>query len=139
MMAQFKSVLVIVLMAAGVVSIVVGNPGDGLVLMGIVVFCVLLGYIHDRRAMEGETDPIGPAESGEESLIHFPRWLGVSSFGFCAMVAILGLARLTIPYIFKSGLGVAWNAIPEALPGMVTLWLAFGLQRFTRSSNRNGS
>lgn len=51
-MEQFKNLLVIVLIAASVLSIVIGEVVDGIVILGIVILNAVLGIVQERKASD---------------------------------------------------------------------------------------
>ncbi|MBI2906294.1 MAG: calcium-transporting P-type ATPase, PMR1-type [Chloroflexi bacterium] len=82
-----------------------------------------------QEVEEGET-PL------QESLGVVGKWLGIGSLAIVAFVALLGVLRgheILEMFIWAVSLAVA--AVPEALPAVVTISLAIGVQRIAR---RNG-
>ncbi len=85
-----------------------------------------LGRIADRLAHAGETKtPL------QVRLAQFGRGLAIAALGLCALVFILGLVRGEAPLLMlltALSLGVA--AVPEALPAVVTIVLAWARARW---------
>ncbi len=47
---QFKNILVVILIAATVLSAFAGEYGDALIILAIVIFCAVLGFVQEYRA-----------------------------------------------------------------------------------------
>jgi len=69
----------------------------------------------------------------QERLEHVGKWLGILSLVVCFAVAILGILRgYTLLEMFIWGVSLAVAAVPEALPAVVTISLAVGVQRMVK-------
>ena len=70
----------------------------------------------------------------QKRLAQFGRGLGVAALGLCAIVFIVGIMRgedLLVMFLTSVSLAVA--AVPEALPAVATIALAFGARRLVKS------
>jgi len=69
----------------------------------------------------------------QESLDHLGKWIAIGAITLCALLAILGIMRgHKILEMFIWGVSLAIAAVPEALPAVVTMGLAIGVQRMVR-------
>ena len=69
----------------------------------------------------------------QERLEHVGKWLGILCLVVCFAVAILGIFRGHTPLeMFIWGVSLAVAAVPEALPAVVTISLAVGVQRMVK-------
>ncbi len=50
LISQFKSPIVLILIAAAILSYAMGNPNDGFIIMGILIINSLLGFVQEYRA-----------------------------------------------------------------------------------------
>lgn len=58
------------------------------------------------------------------------KWLGTGALLICVMIFVIGvLQRRELFDMFMTSVSLAVAAIPEALPGMVTIMLSLGVQR----------
>ncbi|MCC6531751.1 MAG: cation-translocating P-type ATPase [Burkholderiales bacterium] len=74
--------------------------------------------------LEDEATPGTPLQ---RRLAHFGRRLTLAALALCALVFVLGAARgEPIALMFLTAVSLAVAAIPEALPAVVTIALAFG-------------
>ena len=69
----------------------------------------------------------------QERLEHVGKWLGILCLVVCFAVAALGIFRGLPPLeMFIWGVSLAVAAVPEALPAVVTISLAVGVQRMVK-------
>jgi len=69
----------------------------------------------------------------QERLEHVGKWLGILSLAVCFAVAVLGILRgYSLLEMFIWGVSLAVAAVPEALPAVVTISLAVGVQRMVK-------
>ncbi|RLG71054.1 MAG: calcium-transporting P-type ATPase, PMR1-type [Thermoprotei archaeon] len=69
----------------------------------------------------------------QERLEHVGKWLGILCLVVCFAVAVLGIFRgHGILEMFIWGVSLAVAAVPEALPAVVTISLAVGVQRMVK-------
>jgi len=69
----------------------------------------------------------------QERLEHVGKWLGILCLVVCFAVAALGILRgHDILEMFIWGVSLAVAAVPEALPAVVTISLAVGVQRMVK-------
>ncbi len=58
------------------------------------------------------------------------KWLGIAALGICVVIFVMGtLQGRGLFDMFMTSVSLAVAAIPEALPGMVTIMLSLGVQR----------
>jgi len=82
------------------------------------------------RMVQATTEEKTPLENRLE---HVGKWLGASSLAICAVVAGLGIIRgHPILEMLIWGVSLAVAAVPEALPAVVTITLAIGVQRMVK-------
>ena len=71
----------------------------------------------------------------QERLARFGRRLALAVLVICAMIFVAGLARgEPVPLMFLTAVSLAVAAIPEALPAVVSISLAFGARRMSRAN-----
>ncbi len=70
----------------------------------------------------------------QKRLSHFGRYLAIVALGICAIVFAVGVARGE-PWVrmFLTAVSLAVAAIPEALPAVITISLAFGARRLLKA------
>ena len=80
--------------------------------------------------VQAAEEPPTPLETRLEKI---GKWLGVICIAVCAIVALVGVARGRPPLeMLIFGVALAVAAVPEALPAVVTVALAIGMQRMAR-------
>ena len=71
----------------------------------------------------------------QKRLAQFGKGLGLAALALCVIVFIVGLVRGADPLImFLTAVSLAVAAVPEALPAVATISLAFGARRLVRSN-----
>ncbi|MDR4507599.1 MAG: calcium-translocating P-type ATPase, SERCA-type [Candidatus Brocadiaceae bacterium] len=78
----------------------------------------------------------------QEKLKQFGKWLGIVTIGICAFVFVVGILReymanavfetAFVSEMFLASVALAVAAIPEGLPAIVTISLAFGVRRMVK-------
>ena len=63
-LAQFKNLLIYILLAAAVVTAAIGEWEDALVILGVVVINAVVGYIQEGKAERPRRDPEPPVGQG---------------------------------------------------------------------------
>lgn len=70
----------------------------------------------------------------QKRLAQFGRGLGVAALGLCTIVFLVGLIRGEDPLVmFLTAVSLAVAAVPEALPAVATISLAFGARRLVKA------
>ena len=70
----------------------------------------------------------------QKRLAQFGRYLALAALGICAIVFAVGVARgEPLVRMFLTAVSLAVAAIPEALPAVVTISLAFGARRMLKA------
>jgi Ca2+-transporting ATPase len=70
----------------------------------------------------------------QKRLAHFGRYLALAALGICFLVFAIGVARgEDLVRMFLTAVSLAVAAIPEALPAVVTISLAFGARRMLKA------
>ena len=69
----------------------------------------------------------------QENLDRLGKWIGIGALGLCFILAALGVLRgHEILEMLIWGVSLAVAAVPEALPAVVTISLALGVQKMVR-------
>ncbi|MGQ9556660.1 MAG: heavy metal translocating P-type ATPase [Desulfurispora sp.] len=77
--------------------------------------------------VENETTPL------QKQLHRLGQELSLTCIGICGLITAAGIARGQPGYeMLRTGISLAVGAIPEGLPAIVTIALAFGVQRMVR-------
>jgi len=80
--------------------------------------------------VQAAEEPPTPLETRLEKI---GKWLGLICIAVCAIVALVGVARGRPPLeMLIFGVALAVAAVPEALPAVVTVALAIGMQRMAK-------
>lgn len=70
----------------------------------------------------------------QKRLAQFGKGLGVAALGLCTLVFIIGVLRgEDILHMFLTAVSLAVAAVPEALPAVVTITLAFGARKLVKT------
>lgn len=71
-----------------------------------------------------------PSTPLQKRLAVIGKWLGMAALGICIIIFIMGSTQGRELFdMFMTSVSLAVAAIPEALPGMVTIMLSLGVQR----------
>ncbi|WP_455463404.1 calcium-translocating P-type ATPase, PMCA-type [Candidatus Hodarchaeum mangrovi] len=71
----------------------------------------------------------------QKRLTTLGKWLGIASLTICGVIFTMGiLLKQEVVKMFIVAVGLAVAAVPEGLPAVVTLALALGVQRMSRSN-----
>jgi len=71
----------------------------------------------------------------QKRLAQFGKWLGVAALGLCTLVFVVGLLRgEDVLVMFLTSVSLAVAAVPEALPAVATISLAFGARKLVRTN-----
>ena len=71
----------------------------------------------------------------QKRLAQFGKQLGLAALGLCAIVFIVGLVRgEDVLVMFLTSVSLAVAAVPEALPAVATIALAFGASRLVKTN-----
>jgi len=78
-------------------------------------------------SVEGEKTPL------QVNLDRLGKWIGIGALGLCFVLATLGVLRgFEVLDMVIWGVSLAVAAVPEALPAVVTISLAIGVQRMAK-------
>lgn len=143
---QFKDFMVLVLLAAAVISGVIGDLTDTLVILVIVVLNAVVGFVQSWRAdkamaalqqmaaaramvlREGQLHQEDRTTPLQRRLAAFGKRLAIGVIGICAVIFVVGILRGEAPLLMAlTAISLAVAAIPEALPAVAVL-LTFALQ-----------
>lgn len=79
------------------------------------------------QAVEEEESPL------RRRVEQLGRQLGIIAVGSCVLIFVLGvLVGLDLVYIFMTAVSMAVSAVPEGLPAVITITLAWGVSRMSR-------
>ena len=71
----------------------------------------------------------------QKRLAQFGKQLGLAALGLCAIVFVVGLVRgEDVLVMFLTSVSLAVAAVPEALPAVATIALAFGASRLVKTN-----
>lgn len=99
---------------------------------GVVVATGMQTEIGKIAQMLQEDETITPLQ---QRLAHFGKRLSLVVLGICALLYLVGLLRGEDPVrMLLTAISVAVAAIPEALPAVITIALAFGAKRLVRQN-----
>jgi Ca2+-transporting ATPase len=150
LLEQFKNILIIILLIATLLSAFLGHGVEAIAITVIVLFAVALGFVQEYRAERAIVAGTGAAtEFGriaqmlqtvettrtplQRNLDRVGRALAYAAL--VLVVIIIGLGLLRGQPFFEMlifGIALAVAVVPEALPAVVTISLAIGVQRMVK-------
>src|SRR3972149_5457438 len=158
---QFNNFVVLMLIAAALVSAVLGEYVEASAIMAIVVLNAALGVIQEHRAEQAlaalrrmaapdahvirdGTRQVIPSSEMLQSVQQEPtplqrrldqlgKTLGWAALSICALIFLIGWLRGYHPLdMFLIAVGLAIAAVPEGLPAVVTISLALGMREMIK-------
>lgn len=134
---QFKGLIIWILIAAGVISGLLGESVDAIAILAIVVLNAVIGFYQEfnaEKSIEALKKMTAPqAKVWRDGQVTSIPASGIVTGDILALLFGLGFLHGTDLFeLFMTSVSLAVAAVPEGLPAVVTVALSLGVLRMSR-------
>ena len=143
-LGQLNDPLILILIAAMAISILLGEVGDAVIIVTVVVLNAVIGPCFRLRAIRYRPKPalrkilshsfLPESQSLQVKLGELGKVLSILAVSICALLFVIAvLQKRNVGEMLLTSVSLTVAAVPEGLPAIVTIVLALSVSRMVRA------